>query len=1293
MSTYLPLRLPSGRRLRHLLRTALGAALVLGSSQAQAQTIYGLGTLSRTVPVGNPYFPAGATAGSQGLVPFDAPSGFPMNAPIPISGTTAPQVLVGMDYRPNTGQLYALGYDAAASSAQLYTLNPITGVATAVAAPFTLALGDASTRIGFDFNPTVDRIRVVSGNGTNVRLNPVTGTLDATDTALAYAPGDANASRTPTVGAAAYTNSFITSTSTTLYDVDQDKVLNNGSILAIQNPPNNGTLNTVAPVSLNGFSSVKAILSLDIAYASGTNVAYLSEVTEPNANGLSSSNLYVLNLTTGLASSKKNLVPANALSPFDIRDIAVVIAPPVCNGPSSPLVASVTSNSATVNFTGSPSATTYTVTTTPATPPQTLLASATSVAFSNLTPNTNYTVSIVSNCFGGLLTSTPATVNFNTQAAPTPTLDVTQGGTSYPDNGTAYSFGSQIVGTTSVPVAFTLTNGGPDALTIGSISTTGDYAVSGPAPTTVAAGGTATVSVTFTPTAIGARPGTLVIRSNATNAATYTVNLDGAGAAALANPLIAVSVGGTPVSNGSTFAGFPNTAQGSTSAPVTFTITNGSTTDNLTLGTFATTGPFALSTAQPTSIAPGSSATFNVTFTPTAVGTDTGTLTIPNNSIANNPFVIKLSGQGTSTGVLPDLIVSTTQSVAGSYNNVTITSTGVAILSGTLSVAGTLTVQPGGALVQNCQPLNGPGNFVLQAGASLAICDPAGIASSGAVGAIQVTGSRSFSPAASYAYNGTVAQVTGSGLPSQVLNLGVRNAAGLTLSQAVRVAQVVALQLGNLTTAGNDLTLLSSAAGTALVDNTGGAVLGTATVQRYIDAGSNPGLGYRHYSSPVANSSVADLAAPGFLPIVNPAYNNVGNTATPFPNVYGYNESRVTTSGNSASQNFDQGFYSPNATSDALEVTRGYTVNISGQATVDFVGTLNNGTLPVTSLTRGSQTESGWHLRGNPYPSPLDWASLVNNGRATNLENALYVFKSSGQYSGTYTTYVNGQSTNSGTNVLPLGQGFLVRTVAGQTGSITFSNADRVTTPNATPFQRGTTDTRPQLTLALSNATARTQAVVYFEQGATPGFDQAFDARALPAPNGLTLASETAAAEPLAINGQAALTGADVLVPLRVASRTAGTYTLAVDALRNLPDNYHAYLRDALTGAYTDLATTPTLSLTLAAGAAPSGRYAVLFTTQARLLATAPAALAQLAAVYPNPAHGTATLLLPLALRGNRATAVSVVDNVGRIVLSRTLAAGAGETLELPVANLNPGVYSVLARTTAGLVAKRLVVQ
>jgi hypothetical protein len=92
-------------------------------------------------------------------------------------------------------------------------------------------------------------------------------------------------------------------------------------------------------------------------------------------------------------------------------------------------------------------------------------------------------------------------------------------------------------------------------------------------------------------------------------------------------------------------------------------------------------------------------------------------------------------------------------------------------------------------------------------------------------------------------------------------------------------------------------------------------------------------------------------------------------------------------------------------------------------------------------------------------------------------------------------------------------------------------------------------------------------------------------------------------------------------------------------------------------------------------------------------LGTAAARTTPVAQLFPNPAHGTATLLLPVALRGTTATAVSVVDNLGRTVLTRTLAAGNAETLELPLSGLAAGVYSVQARTASGLVAKRLVVQ
>jgi len=116
-----------------------------------------------------------------------------------ITGITAGQRVVGIDVRPNTGQLYALGYNSSltTANAQLYTLDYNSAVLTAVGPAVTLNLADdnrANTRgylpnVGFDFNPRVDRIRVVAPNRTDYRLNPNTGALAATDGTLTYAAG------------------------------------------------------------------------------------------------------------------------------------------------------------------------------------------------------------------------------------------------------------------------------------------------------------------------------------------------------------------------------------------------------------------------------------------------------------------------------------------------------------------------------------------------------------------------------------------------------------------------------------------------------------------------------------------------------------------------------------------------------------------------------------------------------------------------------------------------------------------------------------------------------------------------------------------------------------------------------------------------------------------------------------------------------------------------------------------------------------------------------------------------
>ena len=77
-----------------------------------------------------------------------------------------------MDFRPKTGELYAVTVGGVGNSAhgRLYTLNTATGLATPVGLDFSISLS-ATAAYDMDFNPTVDRIRLVNTAGLNLRLN------------------------------------------------------------------------------------------------------------------------------------------------------------------------------------------------------------------------------------------------------------------------------------------------------------------------------------------------------------------------------------------------------------------------------------------------------------------------------------------------------------------------------------------------------------------------------------------------------------------------------------------------------------------------------------------------------------------------------------------------------------------------------------------------------------------------------------------------------------------------------------------------------------------------------------------------------------------------------------------------------------------------------------------------------------------------------------------------------------------------------------------------------------------
>lgn len=201
---------------------------------------------------------------------------------VAVGGLSAGETVLGIDFRPANGLLYAL-----TSTARLLTVNPASGAATAVAtlaadpadlsAPYTGLLGSS---FSVDFNPVADRLRVISDLGQSLRINVATGAT-TTDGNINRAPV------APVVVAAAYTNSFAGTTATTLFDVDAAQ-----SVLATQNPPNDGTLVNVGPLGV----ALAGPVALDIA--GGDNGLALAALRAGNAGPYA---LYNVNLATGAA--------------------------------------------------------------------------------------------------------------------------------------------------------------------------------------------------------------------------------------------------------------------------------------------------------------------------------------------------------------------------------------------------------------------------------------------------------------------------------------------------------------------------------------------------------------------------------------------------------------------------------------------------------------------------------------------------------------------------------------------------------------------------------------------------------------------------------------------------------------------------------------------------------------------------------------------------------------------------------------------------------------------------------
>lgn len=319
-----------------------GAAINLGPIGDGSAAIQGL-ALQRDVDDGG--FPVvGLATGGTALRRFQSATPGTVTA-TGLGAVAGGETMVGLAWRPQTGQLYGLGVNATANTATLYIVDPQSGAVSMVGAAggiaYTKAVGGGAVDLpaanagwGIDFNPTVDRLRVVASGGLNARVNPVNGTPTDGDPAGGTNPDGAHTMLPPGstgVTSVSYTNAFtqpLTGGVATMYVLEPT-----ANQLLIQNPPNAGVLTAARTVTLGGtpldFGTVTGLdIPGEVTVATSAVAAAGSGVAVLNVSGFDG--LYALDLTTGAATLVGTVPsPLASIAVGDAqRDLPEPVVPP-----------------------------------------------------------------------------------------------------------------------------------------------------------------------------------------------------------------------------------------------------------------------------------------------------------------------------------------------------------------------------------------------------------------------------------------------------------------------------------------------------------------------------------------------------------------------------------------------------------------------------------------------------------------------------------------------------------------------------------------------------------------------------------------------------------------------------------------------------------------------------------------------------------------------------------------------------------------------------------------------------
>ncbi|WP_423819024.1 PA14 domain-containing protein [Salinimicrobium sp. TIG7-5_MAKvit] len=531
----------------------------------------------------------------------------------------------------------------------------------------------------------------------------------------------------------------------------------------------------------------------------------------------------------------------------------------------------------------------------------------------------------------------------------------------------------------------------------------------------------------------------------------------------------------------------------------------------------------------------------------------------------------------------------------------------------------------------------------------------------------------------SVSFEGTTTQQIPSAafLNDNVLNLNIKNPAGVSSLANINILNSLKVEQGNFNT-GNALLLVSNEAGTAYIDGSGaGSVSGSVTMQRYL---ANA-FGYKYFSSPFQNSSVEDLAANFELQ----------DPETGFPHLYQYLENRKNSAGKDLT-----GWEKYLGLTNSLQPGYGYAINPSGEPrvlTLELSGEVSNGPVTVALQNNNGTYTNGFNLVGNPYPSPIDWNLMLSS--LSGIDNAIHFFTagSDDRYTGTYTSYIDGISTDGrSSSIIPSMQGFFVRVsdpangVYPATASLEFKNAFRVGNQSEPNYYRAKNKAEvPQIKLTASFAGEEMAdaTVIYFKHDATPGFEKEMDAQKLlnTAVNVPSVYSLTALHEKLSINAVSGTSIETMEIQLGISAERSGEMRLSLAETTNLFPSVYIYLKDNRKNVLKDLDKDRSYTFTSQKGQI-NDRFVLMFSSEKLSPAQIELAMEDFTVYTKNE-----QVLVRLNLPDNAEGTVILSSMAGQVLQSKK---GSGKDV-LTFSGMAAGIYLVTLETEQESQTKKVI--